>query len=186
MGICTVSPEPLLLVYWRVRKLSTPSLKDVDCILASYIAYRSSNKTQFCSMIMHVHHKSDLSEGSDEFAHFARIQKVLPEGGRLWQRFFFCCFFLVDEGRDCRTNDGPTFNAGLVTLWFFQEIFTSIARKPYSFVIFRGGGSRPHVPPLNPPMRIRTVWVQTPCPPLNPPMRIRTVSPEPLLLVYWR
>ena len=39
-------------------------------------------------MIMHVHHKSDLSEGSDEFAHFARVQKVLPEGVRLWQRFF--------------------------------------------------------------------------------------------------
>ena len=66
-------------------------------------------------MIMHVHHKSDLSEGSDEFAHFARIQKVLPEGVRLWQPFFVV-FFLVDEGRDCRTNDGPTFNAGLVTL----------------------------------------------------------------------
>ena len=46
-------------------------------------------------MIMHVHHKSDLSEGSDEFAHFARIQKVLPEGVRLWQRFFVV-FFLVD------------------------------------------------------------------------------------------
>ena len=136
-------------------------------------------------MIMQVHHKSDLSEGSDEFAHFARIQKVLPEGVRLWQCFFFCCFFLIDEGRDCRTNDGPTFNAGLVTLSFFLEIHTSIARKPYSFVIFQGG-SRPHVPPLNPPMRIRTVWIQTPCPPppLNPPMRIRTVSSEPLLLVY--
>ena len=67
-------------------------------------------------MIMHVHHKADLSEGSDVFAHFARIQKVLPEGVRLWQRFFFVVFFLVDEGRDCRINDGPTFNAGLVTL----------------------------------------------------------------------
>ena len=31
-------------------------------------------------MVVHEHHKSDLSEGSDEFAHFARIQKVLPEG----------------------------------------------------------------------------------------------------------
>ena len=50
---------------------------DVDCILASYIAYRSSNKTQFCSMVVHEHHKSDLTEGSDEFA---RIQKVSPEG----------------------------------------------------------------------------------------------------------
>ena len=71
-------------------------------------------------MIMLVHHKSDLSEGSDDFAHFARIQKVLPEGVRLRQRFFFFFFFffffLVDEGRDCRTNNGPTFNAGLVTL----------------------------------------------------------------------
>ena len=69
-----------------------PSPKDVDCILAIYIAYRSSNKTQFCSMIMHVHHKSDLSEGSDEFVHFARIQKVLPEGSDFDN--FFCSFFL--------------------------------------------------------------------------------------------
>ena len=66
-------------------------------------------------MIMHVHHKSDLSEGSDEFAHFARIQKVLPEGSDFGNGFFVV-FFLVDEGRDCRTNDGPTLNAGLVTL----------------------------------------------------------------------
>ena len=67
-------------------------------------------------MIMHVHHKSDLSEGSDEFAHFARIQKVLLAGVRLWQRFFFVFLFLIYEGRDCRTNDGPLFNVGLVTL----------------------------------------------------------------------
>ena len=80
--ILTLSPEPLLLVYWKVRKLSTPP-KDVDCILASYIAYRSSKKTEFCSMVMHVHHNSDLSESSDELAHFAWIQKVLPEGVRL-------------------------------------------------------------------------------------------------------
>ena len=66
-------------------------------------------------MIMHVHHKSNLSEGSDEFAHFARIQKVLPEGSD-FDNVFFVFFFLVDERRDCRTNDGPTFNAGLVTL----------------------------------------------------------------------
>ena len=113
-------------------------------------------------MIMHVYHKSDLSEGSDEFAHFARIQKVLPEGVRLWQRFF-CCFFLVDEGRDCRTNDGPTFNAGLVTLWFFQEIHTSIARKPFSFVIFQGGG------------------VQTPCPPSESAhAHTHSLGPDPM------
>ena len=42
---------------------------------------------------MHVHHKSDLSEGSDEFAHFARIQKVSPEGSD-----FDNIFFMVVEG----------------------------------------------------------------------------------------
>ena len=42
-------------------------------------------------------------EGSDEFAHLARTQKVLPEGVRLCQRFF-------DEGRDDpnTTIRGPT------------------------------------------------------------------------------
>ena len=56
-------------------------------------------------MVMHVHHKSDLSEGSDEFAHFARIQKALPEGPTLTT-----FFFLVNEGRDDpnTTISGPT------------------------------------------------------------------------------
>ena len=40
-------------------------------------------QTQFCSMLIHVHHKSVQSEGSDEFTHLARIQKVLPEWVRL-------------------------------------------------------------------------------------------------------
>ena len=35
----------LKVVDIQVRKLSTPFLKDVDCILASYIAYQSLNKT---------------------------------------------------------------------------------------------------------------------------------------------
>ena len=48
----------LKVVDIQVRKLSTPSPKDVhvDCILASYIAYGSWNKTQFRSMVIHVHH----------------------------------------------------------------------------------------------------------------------------------
>ena len=56
-------------------------------------------------MVMHEHHKSDLSEGSDEFAHFAQIQKVLPEGSD-----FDNVFFLVDEGRDDQNTTiiGPT------------------------------------------------------------------------------
>ena len=43
-------------------------------------------------MVMHEHHKSDLSECSDEFAYFARIQKVLPEGLDFDNVFF--CFVL--------------------------------------------------------------------------------------------
>ena len=52
--------------------------------------------------------KSDLSEGSDEFAHFARIQKALPEGSDFDNVFLF--FFLVNEGRDDpnTTISGPT------------------------------------------------------------------------------
>ena len=72
----------LKVVDIQVRKLSTPP-KDVDCILASYIAFECSNKTQFCRMVIHVHHKSVHSEGSDEFTHLVRIQKVLPEEVRL-------------------------------------------------------------------------------------------------------
>ena len=36
-------------------------------------------------------------------------------------------------------DDGQTLNAGLVAA-IFQEIRTCIARKPYIFVIFQGGG----------------------------------------------
>ena len=44
-----------------------------------------------------------------------------------------------------RADDGPAFNAGLVTLLIFQGIRTNIAKKPYIFVIFQGGGSGPPV-----------------------------------------
>ena len=37
----------------------------------------------------------------------------------------------------------------------FQVILTSIAMKPYIFVIFQGGMSSPTVPPLDP----RMVWI---------------------------
>ena len=57
-------------------------------------------------MVVHEHHKSELSEGSDEFAHFARIQKILPE----WSDFDNVFVFLVDEVRDDpnTTISGPT------------------------------------------------------------------------------
>ena len=47
-----------------------------------------------------------------------------------------------------RVDDSPTLNAGLVSFMIFQGIQTSIAKKPYIFVIFHGGGrgSRSPVP----------------------------------------
>ena len=77
------------------------------------------------------------------------------------------CFFLVDEGREDQNNTkgvpssasqlfrwradgGPTLNASLV----FQGIQTSIAKKPYIFVIFQGGGCPdPLSTPLDLPMQ---------------------------------
>ena len=42
-----------------------------------------------------------------------------------------------------RADDASTLNACLVVLWFFQGIRTSIAKKPYIYVIFQGGGADP-------------------------------------------
>ena len=50
-----------------------------------------------------------------------------------------------------RADNDPSLNVDLVAL-SFSGIRTSIAKKPYDFVIFQGGGSRPIVPPLDPPM----------------------------------
>ena len=47
-----------------------------------------------------------------------------------------------------RADDGPTLNAGLVALLFFQGIWTSIAKKPYIFVIFQRGGCPDPMSPL--------------------------------------
>ena len=81
--------------------------------------------------------------------------------------FEFIIFFSIDEGREDqnttisgpssarqrnavslqRDDDGSTMNAGLVALCFFQGILTSIAKKPYIFGFFGGGGwSRPPAP----------------------------------------
>ena len=51
--------------------------------------------------------------------------------------------------------DGPTtLNAGLVALWFSRDRRTSIAKEPYSIVIFQGGPDplSPPPPPLDPHM----------------------------------
>ena len=49
----------------------------------------------------------------------------------------------------CRTDYGPTLNAGLGNLVIIQGILKCIARKPYSFVIlfFLGGGGGGLCPP---------------------------------------
>ena len=39
-----------------------------------------------------------------------------------------------------RADDGQSLNAGLGSFVIFQGIRTSIAKKPYIFVIFQGGG----------------------------------------------
>ena len=53
----------------------------------------------------------------------------------------------------CRADDGPPLDADLVAA-IFQGIRTNIARKPYIYVIFQGGGGgvRTPVPPLDPHM----------------------------------
>ena len=74
--------------------------------------------------------------------------------------FFLFCFVFSDEGRvDPKTTisrpssarqravDGPTLDAGFCFM-LFQGIWTSIAKKPYNFVIFRGRGSGLPVPPF--------------------------------------
>ena len=58
-----------------------------------------------------------------------------------------------------RADDGPTLNAGLV----FQGFQTSIAKKPYIFVIFQGGTdplSLPLDPLMNPKDRFSQVEAQ--------------------------
>ena len=56
--------------------------------------------------------------------------------------------------RSKHDDDGPTMNAGLVALFFFQGILTNIAKKPYIFRFFGGGGRDPLPPPLDPYMAL--------------------------------
>ena len=57
-----------------------------------------------------------------------------------------------------RANDGPTLNAGLIDV-ILQRIRTRIAKKPYIFVIFQGGGSwSPPVSPLD--LRMAYIYAQ--------------------------
>ena len=51
-----------------------------------------------------------------------------------------------------RADGGPTLNAGLVALWFYRGSGPVLLRKPLILIFFRGGGSGPPVPPLDPPM----------------------------------
>ena len=88
---------------------------------------------------------------------YARIQKVLSEGVQLWR-------FLVDEvisgaiigplaERHLMACPWwPNTESGLVALWFFRGSgpVYDIARKPYIFVVFQGGGGPDPLPPMYP------------------------------------
>ena len=53
-----------------------------------------------------------------------------------------------------RVDDGPTLNAGLVALWFFKGSGPVLLRDPLFLRFFRGRGSGPPVPPLDPHMQV--------------------------------
>ena len=57
-----------------------------------------------------------------------------------------------------RADDGQTLNAGLVLFVFIQVTRTSIAKKPYMFVIFQGGGGPDPPPALDPP-KVKTYFL---------------------------
>ena len=97
----------------------------------------------------------------------ARIQKVLPERVQIWQlwwgeegsKYHYKRAIIGPPAK--RQLNGillacrcwPNIECWLGSLVIFQGIRTSIAKKPYIFVIFRGGGgggSGPPVPPLDP------------------------------------
>ena len=79
----------LKVVDIQVRKLCTPSPKDVDCILASYIAYRSWNKTQFCSSVIHVHHKSVHTMKAQTSLRILRASRKFCQRGSAFDNVFF-------------------------------------------------------------------------------------------------
>ena len=55
-----------------------------------------------------------------------------------------------------RAKAGPTLSVGLVALYFFRGSGPVLLGNPIFLRIFRGGGggSRPPVPPLDPPMKV--------------------------------
>ena len=59
----------------------------------------------------------------------------------------FCWVFLLFFSFAGRPLIAPTLNAGLVALRMFRGIRTSIAKRPYIFVIFHGGVWTPAPPP---------------------------------------
>ena len=106
----------------------------VDKLLLTHTTYNS--KWKFLACGLHV-----------------RIQKVLSDGFQLWQRFFN-----GERREDPNTNIGPpakrhcrwwpNIECWLGSLVNFQGMRTSIARKPYIFVIFQRGSGPSCLPPL--------------------------------------
>ena len=86
----------------------------------------------------------------------------IMRGSRKFFHRGFPLFYLVNEWIQIQLKSGhhrhdgsPALNAGLVAMWFLG-IRTSIAKKPYIFVIFQAGGgiSGPPVPHMDPHMQM--------------------------------
>ena len=75
----------------------------------------------------------------------ARIQKVLSAEVQLWQRFFL--IWWGEEGSKYHYKRAIIIECWLGSFVVFKRIWISIAKKPYIFVIFRGGGVRTPAPP---------------------------------------
>ena len=58
-----------------------------------------------------------------------------------------------------RADGDPTLNTGLVALWFYRG--SGIAKKPYNFVIFQGGGVRIPCPPPSVSAHERELYLQS-------------------------
>ena len=82
---------------------------------------------------------SQISVKAQTSLHILRgSRKFCQRGSDFDNVFFLLFFFLVDEGRDCRTNDGPTFketkSATMNIFRFFYFLFKSFVKVELNYV----------------------------------------------------
>ena len=95
------------------------------------------------------------------------ISCVDPEGVQLWLRFFSWYHYkraiIVPpakrhlNGVSMTGRWGPITECWLGSFVVLQGIQTNIAKRPYIFVIFQGGGSGPPIPPLDSHMNLSVI-----------------------------